>query len=213
MDRFAEVLAFARALFDERTASLAGQHLTARDVPLSPPCPVTPALLVGGGSDRVLDLAGRHADVLDLRGDPRHGRVAGATMEQARGGDVHRRALTTVEDLATRIQRVRTAETAAGRPAGSVTVSTQIWYVAFGGPDRIAATERELCRTWGQIPDQRLDRNPYLLLGEPAQMAEALLERKQAFGLDRISLTGDGGIATAPADPLRFCREVLPLLA
>jgi alkanesulfonate monooxygenase SsuD/methylene tetrahydromethanopterin reductase-like flavin-dependent oxidoreductase (luciferase family) len=212
LDRFVEVLAFARALFDDRTASLTGQYVTARDVPLSPPCRTPPALLVGGGSDRVLDLAGRCADVVDLHGDPRHGKVAGTTMEQARRGDVRRRALTTVEDLADRIERVRAAEAAAGRAAGSVTVSTQIWYVAYGGPDQVRDTERELCRTWGRIPDQHLDRSPYLLMGEPRQMAEALIERQEVYGLDRISLTGDTGISGAPADPLRFCREVLPLL-
>jgi hypothetical protein len=43
-------------------------------------------------------------------------------------------------------------------------------------------------------------------------MVEALLERREAYGLDRISLSGMGGIDSAPPDPIRFCREVLPLL-
>jgi hypothetical protein len=43
-------------------------------------------------------------------------------------------------------------------------------------------------------------------------MAEALHERRERYGLERIALTGEGGIRTAPPDPLRFCREVLPLL-
>jgi len=36
-------------------------------------------------------MAGRYADILDLHGDPRHGKVAGATMAQARVGDARRR--------------------------------------------------------------------------------------------------------------------------
>jgi hypothetical protein len=36
-------------------------------------------------------------------------------------------------------------------------------------------------------------------------MAEALFERRETYGLDRISLK-EGG-----TDPVRFCREVLPL--
>jgi len=43
-------------------------------------------------------------------------------------------------------------------------------------------------------------------------MAEALAERREAYGLERISLSEEGGIAAAPSNPLRFCREVLPLL-
>jgi alkanesulfonate monooxygenase SsuD/methylene tetrahydromethanopterin reductase-like flavin-dependent oxidoreductase (luciferase family) len=82
---------------DTGWANMAGTYLAAEDLPLSPVPDRAPRLLVGGGSDRALRMAGRYADVLDLHGDPRHGKVAGATMEEARRGDVRRRALTTVE--------------------------------------------------------------------------------------------------------------------
>jgi alkanesulfonate monooxygenase SsuD/methylene tetrahydromethanopterin reductase-like flavin-dependent oxidoreductase (luciferase family) len=212
MDRLEEVLRIARALYDRGVVTFEGQHVVARDLPLSPAPERPPRLLVGGGSDRVLQMAGRYADVLDLHGDPRHGRVAGATMADATRGDVQRRAMTTVEDLASRIELVRAAAAEAGRPRDAVSVSTQIWYTAYGTAQDVRAAEHELCGTWAGIPHQRLDRSPYLLFGHPAQMAEALLERREAYGLERISLTEHGGIRSAPADPLRFCREVLPLL-
>ena len=62
------------------------------------------------------------------------------------------------------------------------------------------------------IPEQELDRSAYLLFGEPAQMAEALAERQQAYGLSRITIMAESGIELAPPDPLRFCRAVVPLL-
>jgi len=43
------------------------------------------------------------------------------------------------------------------------------------------------------------------------KMAEALLERAETYGLERISLKEGGDNPYAP-DPVRFCREVLPLL-
>jgi alkanesulfonate monooxygenase SsuD/methylene tetrahydromethanopterin reductase-like flavin-dependent oxidoreductase (luciferase family) len=213
MDRFAEVVAFARDLFDLRLASLAGAHITARQVPLSPSCPSPPDLMIGGGSDRILDLAGCYADVLELHGDPRHGKIAGATREQVRLADNRRRALTTVADLTRRIQLVRAAERQAGRPDGSVTVSNQILYVALGDQNAVAEAERQLCRDWARIPAQRLDSSPYLLLGEPGQIAEALLERHEAYRLDRISLAEGTDIQAAPHDPIRFCRQVVPRLS
>ena len=152
-------------------------------------------------------MAGRYADVLDLHGDPRHGRVAGATMAEAAAGDVRRRALTTVEDLAGRIELVRSAAEDAGRPRDAVSVSTQIWFTVFGSADDVHAAERDLCANWAGIPSRRLDRSPYLLFGRATQMAEALHERRETYGLDRISLK-EGG-----TDPVRFCREVLPLLS
>jgi alkanesulfonate monooxygenase SsuD/methylene tetrahydromethanopterin reductase-like flavin-dependent oxidoreductase (luciferase family) len=212
MDRLEEVLQLARELFDGGAVTFEGRHVVARDLPLSPAPTHPPRLLVGGGSDRVLRMAGRYVDVLDLHGDPRHGRVVGATMAQARSGDVRRRAMTTVEDLAERIELVRAAAAHAGRPRDAVRVSTQIWYTAYGSAGDVRAAEEELCAHWAGIPPRRLDRSPYLLLGTPAQMAEALLERQQRYGLDRISLTEESGIRSAPPDPLRFCREVLPLI-
>ena len=211
MARLEEVLALARELFDTGWATTNGEQVVTRQLPLSPPPVTPPRLLVGGGSDRVLAMAGRYADLLDLHGDPRHGRVAGATMAQARIGDIRRRALTTVEDLAGRIALVRRAEQAAGRGAGAVGVSTQVWHVVPGDQNRIRRLQTDLCTSW-ELPDQPLDRSPYLLFGSPSQMAEALLERRAAYGLTRISLTEESGVPGATSDPLWFCRNVLPLL-
>jgi alkanesulfonate monooxygenase SsuD/methylene tetrahydromethanopterin reductase-like flavin-dependent oxidoreductase (luciferase family) len=212
MDRLAEVLAVARTLWTDGVVGHDGEHVVTRDLPLSPVPDRPPRLLVGGGSDRLLQLAGRFADLVDLHGDPRHGRVVGATMAEAAAGDVTRRAHTTVEDLAGRFGLVGDAAEAAGRPRDAVRAATQIWYVAFGSPTQVRAAEEELCARWAHIPHRPLDRSPYLLFGSPAQMAEALAERREVYGLERISLSEEGGIASAPHDPVRFCREVLPLL-
>ncbi len=72
--------------------------------------------------------------------------------------------------------------------------------------------EAALASEWAGLPGHRLRDSPYLLFGSPAQMAESLLERAAAYGLERISLKEGGGHALAP-DPIRFCREVLPRLA
>ena len=211
MDRLAEVLALARAFTDGKPVTFDGEHVVARDLPPSPRSPHPPRLLVGGGSDRVLELAGRYVDVLDLHGDPRHGRVAGTTMAEAAAGDVRRRALTTVADLASRIELVRAAGERAGRPRDAVGVCTQIWFTAYGSAEDVRAAETALAADWAGLPGQPLGRSPYLLFGSPAQMAEALLERAEAYGLSRISLK-EGGAARYAPDPVRFCREVLPLL-
>ena len=115
-------------------------------------------------------------------------------------------------DLAARIERVREASELAGRPRDAVRVSTQIWFTAYGSAEDVRTAQATLAADWAGLPGQPLDRSPYLLFGSPARMAEALLERAEAYGLDRISLKEGGGAQYAP-DPIRFCREVLPLLA
>src|SRR5258705_3739677 len=204
MDRLEEVLQLARGLYDRGAVTFEGTHVLARDLPLSPVPKQPPALLVRGGLDWVLGMSGRYADLLDLHGDPRHGRVAGATMAEAAVGDVRRRALTTVADLARRIEVVRSAAEDAGRPRDAVSVSTQICFTAFGSADDVRAAEQDLCANWAGIPSRRLDRSPYLLFGRATQMAEALLERRETYGVDPISLKADG------PDPVRVFPQVLP---
>jgi hypothetical protein len=87
-------------------------------------------------------------------------------MAQASAGDAARRAHTTVDDLRGRIELVRDAAEAAGRPRLAVGVATQIWYAAFGSPTEVRAAEDELCASWARIPYRPLGRSPYLLLGE-----------------------------------------------
>ena len=212
ISRLEEVLALARSLFDTGIASLDGDYITARDLPLSPRPTVAPALLVGGGSDRILEMAGRYVDILDLHGHPDRGKVIGTTMHDARHGDALRRALTTVDDLEDRMRLVQHAAVDAGRLKDSVSVGVSVFFTAYGSRSKVEEAERELCESWARIPRQSLQRSPYLLFGEPQQMANALRERQERFGLQRITLLSEHGITAAPADPLRFCREVLPLL-
>jgi alkanesulfonate monooxygenase SsuD/methylene tetrahydromethanopterin reductase-like flavin-dependent oxidoreductase (luciferase family) len=212
MARLEEVLAIARSMFDTGIASLDGQYVAARDLPLSPRPVIPPALLVGGGSDRILEMAGRYADVLDLHGHPDRGKLVGATMHDARQGDAQRRAFTTLDDLEERLGLVQRASAAAGRRHDAVTVSGSIFYTAYGSPSMVEQAERELCETWAGSPARSLQGSPYLLFGEPQQMADALRERHERYGLERITLLTESGVDSAPPDPMRFCREVLPFL-
>src|SRR5205807_3377551 len=112
IDRLEEAVHLARELFDHGIASIVGSQLVARELPLSPLPTTPPRILVGGGSDRVLDIAGRYADVLDLNGSSRRSKVAGPDLPSA---DARRRLTTTSADLELSVERVRLASEAAGR--------------------------------------------------------------------------------------------------
>ena len=97
MERLAEVLALARQLADGTPVTFEGSHVIARALPRrrgrrSRRGFSSAAARTGCWRSQ----ASRYVDVLDLHGDPRHGRVAGATMAEAAAGNVIRRALTTV---------------------------------------------------------------------------------------------------------------------
>jgi alkanesulfonate monooxygenase SsuD/methylene tetrahydromethanopterin reductase-like flavin-dependent oxidoreductase (luciferase family) len=182
-------------------ASLEGAQVVARDLPLSPLPPVPPRLLLGGGSDRLLDIAGRYADALDLNGSSRRSGVAGPDLP---GADVRRRLSTTVADLEVSAERVRTVSQSCGRPREAVSLSIVISSLEFCTNTEVPRVAERILAA-ARLPGPSLDECPYALLGEPERMADALDERRQRLGLDAVILAGS-------IDPRPFCERVLPRL-
>ena len=215
LDRLEETLHVARQLYQDGMSTFAGEYVQTRDLPASPVFGTAPSLLVGGSSDRIMAMAGRYADVVDIVGTVlKKGPDSGQTIFEKHVNARARQARTTSADLAERMQLVREAAQEAGRADNSVRSSVQIYYTAFGSSEKeIAYAEQELCAKWAFIPPQSLRECPFVLLGSPQRMAEDLLERQERFGLSQIQLQERVEVSSARADPVRFCREVVPWLS
>lgn len=75
--------------------------------------------------------------------------------------------------------------------------------VVFCAHSEIASAERAIYAALDLLP-RPLDDCPFVLVGEPGRLAEAIQERQERIGLSWIVL---------PHDALdRFCSEVAPLL-
>ncbi|GIU94259.1 MAG: hypothetical protein KatS3mg012_0716 [Gaiellaceae bacterium] len=183
--RLEEAAALARRLFDDGWASLRGEHVSGLDVPLAPAPAVPPRLLLGGGSEAVLALAGRYADHVDLAPPPRLGGTA-----------LQRPLLCATEDLVTSARLAR----AAGR---DLTVSLLLAACVFCESSAVRREEEVLCGRFG-LPWRDLADCPYVLIGEPARMAERVAELVERIGLDWLIVP--------EAAVERFAREVVPLL-
>jgi alkanesulfonate monooxygenase SsuD/methylene tetrahydromethanopterin reductase-like flavin-dependent oxidoreductase (luciferase family) len=184
MDRLEEAAELARALFDQGFAELAGEHVTARELPLGPPSSPPPRLLLGGGSDRLLEIAGRYADVVDLNGSSRRLKLGGP---QPVVKDVMRRLTTTVGDLEDSVQRVRGSAAAARRDPDRIEFSILVSAIRFCSGPEVEAVEGELCRQAG-IDAQSLADCPYVFLGPPERMRDQLAERAERIRLRHLIL-------------------------
>jgi alkanesulfonate monooxygenase SsuD/methylene tetrahydromethanopterin reductase-like flavin-dependent oxidoreductase (luciferase family) len=185
LQRLAETAELARTLFDQGWASNGGDEVAAVDLPLAPAPETPPRLLLGGGSRAVLELAGRYADHVDL-----------APPSHRRANEFQRPLLTTIEDLADSARVAR----ASGRP---LTTSILVTAVALGDSRSVHAEEEAICERVG-LPWRPLDQSPYVLVGEPARVAEQVRERQERIGLDWLII---------PETWIeRFSGEVLPLL-
>jgi len=186
LERLEETARLARALFDRGWTSQEGGHVTAVDLPLAPAPRDPPRLLLGGGSPALLEIAGRYADHVDLAPPPRH----------RSANQLQRPLLTTIDDL---VETARTAR-AAGRP---LTTSVLLTAVVFCDARSVRAEEEAICARLG-LPCRPLDDCPYVLVGEPARIAEQVRERQERIGLEWM-IVPDSAIE-------RFSSDVLTLL-
>jgi alkanesulfonate monooxygenase SsuD/methylene tetrahydromethanopterin reductase-like flavin-dependent oxidoreductase (luciferase family) len=200
MDRLEEAAAIARAVFHEGFADLDGAYVTARELALGPVSSPAPSLLLGGGSDRLLEIAGRYADIVDLNASSRRLKLGGA---QPVFRDIMRRFITTVDDLEDSVQRVHAAAAAAGRDPDAIEISILVNAVRFCSENEIEAVEGDLCRQAG-LDQQSLADCPYVFVGPPERMRDQLIEHAQRLGLRHLIL--------APADTdvlARFRQDVV----
>ncbi len=213
MERLEETLHIARELFHTGKSNFEGEYVATRDLPLSPPLTGTPPrILAAGGSDRACRMAGKYADVLNVYGHPRHGKVVGKTNAERHRGDVQRRVQTTVDDLADRMQLARKYAVEAGRDPSELTAGVHVYFTVYGDQKHIAPIEADICRIWGQSEPRSLADNPYLLFGEPGQIAETIAEREERFGLSEMCFQEHNTVPGAEFDLEKFCRDVLPRL-
>jgi alkanesulfonate monooxygenase SsuD/methylene tetrahydromethanopterin reductase-like flavin-dependent oxidoreductase (luciferase family) len=204
MDRLEEAARLARELFDHGIASQEGSQVVARELPLSPLPQTPPRLLLGGGSDRLLEIAGRYADALDLNGTSQAGKLQGPNLPQS---DQQRRMSTTVAGLETSVKRVREVARAAGRNAQPVRMSVLINHIIFCTESE-RAVEANRIRASNGMPPGSLDQCPYVLIGEAERMRDTVREWQQRLDLKALLLMSALPRETAE----RFLREVIARL-
>ena len=122
MQRLEETMVLGRQLFDDGYCRLHGAQIVA-DLPLSPDPGVPPRLMLGGGSARALQMAGRYADHVDLNSPTRAGKVS-ATV----GGavtvveDNRKRLAATLAGLEESVSVLAAAASEAGRPTPTISI-------------------------------------------------------------------------------------------
>jgi alkanesulfonate monooxygenase SsuD/methylene tetrahydromethanopterin reductase-like flavin-dependent oxidoreductase (luciferase family) len=187
MDRLEEAARVFRSVFDTGSADISGEQVVTHDLPMGPRLEPPPRLLLGGGSDRLLDLAGRYADVVDLNGSSRRLKLSGP---QPVFLDAIRRLTTTEADLEEAVDKVRASASAAGRDPDAIEFSILVSTIRFCSESEIASQEADVCRQAG-IDPMRLDHCPYVFIGPPARMRERLAERAVRIRLRHL-LIADG---------------------
>lgn len=186
VDRLAESLDLLKGLFADEPLHFTGEHyqvvgLNGLPKPVQRP---HPPFLVGGGSRRVLELAGQSADIVGINASMKPGRDAGTAV------------LDLSEDrVAEKLGWASAAATAAGRSPGDL--QYQISILSLNVTDVPQAQPWTSSLAVGVTDPAALSASPAVLHGSAGECAEKLHLLRERFGLNQFHLGGDLTAAAA----------------
>lgn len=197
--RLEETVEVVDALLRGEPVSYSGRYYTLRDARFAPPPLQTPRppIFLGGGAPRILALAGRLADGLNL-----------IPPWLASGeADTVRALATPATELARKANRAREAAVQAGRDAEALHIVANLQVVVDPDAATVAATLAAGAAALGVTP-QQARASVMTLIGTPAECVEKLGALREALGLARVSLG-----FLVPDQLEVFAKEVMPAFA
>lgn len=166
VDRLGESLAIVKALLAGDAVDHEGKHYQVRGHAVWPRPARRPPILVGGNGDRLLTLAAREADIIGLAG-----------FSPRRGGTENDLSAFTADGIETKLALIK--ESAHDRLA-EVELNALVQQVVVTQDRRSAAEEMPLRR---RLSAEEILDSPFLLIGTHDQMAEALVGRRDRYGI------------------------------
>lgn len=180
--RLEEAVQVVQGLFSPGPCTFHGEHYRVEGLSGSPkPLREHVPLVIGGGGRKVLELAGRHADVVGL--NP----ILAKGVIDADAGPSATEAAT--------VEKLRWVAAAAGDRYAAIELQTRI-HVALVTDDR-AGTADAMAPFFGVPPDEAL-RSPHALCGTVDQIVDDLVERRESLGISAIGLSLSDLDAMAP---------------
>jgi len=183
IDRLAEVVGLLKAHFAGEELNLSGEHVNVRGYS-GVPKPVQkphPPIMIGGGSRRVLALAGREADIVSLNFNNRAGILGPDGIKNS-----------TEEKTREKLGWVREA---AGARFDELEFEIGAYFTMIG--DGSDAAAKGMAAAFGLTPEQ-MRQHPHGLFGTPELICDELHRRRELFGISYVTVPDNAIEAFAP---------------
>jgi probable F420-dependent oxidoreductase len=171
IDRLEETVGLVRAFASGEMLDIDGTHVHAVGFEGVPAFVQPPRIVVGGGSPRILRLAGRVADIVSLNFDNSAGRLG----PEAFGSGL-------AEGTA---QKVAWGREGAGAREVELGISAYFTFVTPDGPGLVSM----LAPRFGMSPDQ-LAGHGHALIGSVDEICDVLVERRERLGISYVTVQG-----------------------
>lgn len=177
--RLEESLSLMRRLWSEPSTTMHGRFFDVSDAPMVLDEPVTPTVLIGGGGPKMMNMAGRAADIVSMI--PRQ--ETGEWSVEASLAD------STLERMAQKARWAREGAEEAGRDPSDVELHTMVVRTIVGD-DVDEAVEKESADT--DVPVASMEDSSLYLTGSGPQIRDRLRKWQAQTGLRYISIFDPG---------------------
>lgn len=190
IERLAELIAVLKGLFADQPLTFKGEHYVV-DGLRGAPAPVQrphPPLLIGGGGRRMLNLAGREADIVGVNANLGAGDIGGHSVLDVGW-----------ESMVEKAAWAREGAVAAGRDPDALELSMAQWLLHVD--ESASANDAVLAKLGGRLgvdPDW-LEAAPGVVVGPVSRCVEKLHELRERLGISYIQVhAGPRGVDLEP---------------
>jgi len=182
LDRMEETITLLRAHFGDGLVDVEGEHVHAVGFEgLPKPTNGMPPIMIGGGAQRVLGIAGREADIVSLNFDNSSGKLGPAGVGSS-----------TAELTAQKIEWIRAG---AGDRFGDLELEIGAYFTVV--TDQRDATLEKMAPMFALEPEQ-FAHHPHALIGSVQSICEQLIERRETYGISYVTFGASAASSVAP---------------
>jgi probable F420-dependent oxidoreductase len=183
IERMDEALQIIKSFFAGGSVSFTGKHykldaVEAAPVPVQKP---HPPILLGGGGKRMLHLAGREADIVNINFNLSEGRINRKLVSTGMAGATD--------------EKVAWIKEAAGERFSEIELSVTV-FVANLTDDRVSVAEAMAAGL--QSEPAEVLQTPHFLIGTVEQIVEDLQARRERFGISYVVVPDEAAQSLAP---------------
>ncbi len=182
LDRMEETIELIRAHFGDGLVDVHGEHVNATGFEGVPkPANARPPMMIGGGAQRVLGIAGREADIVSLNFDNSSGKIGAAGVGSS-----------TAELTAQKIDWIRAG---AGDRFDQIEIEIGAYFTVV--TDQREATLSKMAPMFEMTPEQ-FSVHPHALIGSVDSICDQLVERRDTYGISYVTFGGSAVESVAP---------------
>ncbi|MEM9744474.1 MAG: TIGR03621 family F420-dependent LLM class oxidoreductase [Pseudomonadota bacterium] len=181
IDRLADVVAGVRAYCGENEIALTNETLQWKEFSGTPKPKGSMPLMIGGGSPKILRLAGREADIVSLNFNNRSGKIGADGVQ-----------LSSAEETA---KKIRWVQEGAGDRFEQIELEIGAYFTVVA--DQPEPAVQQFAQIFGLTPEAMTE-HPHALFGSVRAIADELERRRERFGISYITVPDNAMDAFAP---------------